>query len=119
MRAMIVTAVFVIAGCQTSDSSIHENTTIEVYKYSGARQCMPKSGRSLEQTLSLLNNNKIDVYESSCGYEHRIFPTVCGGGTGSIHIVKIKQKQLSKIKALGFSEITESLNYNKSRCKSR
>lgn len=110
MKTLWLSALFLVTGClheTTSDSKPSVSSTVNIYIESGARQCFPESGKSAQQTAQLLENLQIKVLESKCAaWSNRIYPTVCGGGTGKINIHLISDADLEKAQSLGFNPLT-------------
>lgn len=77
-------------------------TTAEVFRYDGSRQCENSSGISLEEMAKQLESAGIKVFASRKGSDGRIYPAVCGGGTGRLNIYSIDAQQLAQAKELGF-----------------
>ncbi len=73
---------------------------LQIYKSDGARQC-EGAGMSPEAMLAQLQG--ITVYSASKQIlPNRMYPAVCGGGTGSINVYTIDSHQLPAAEARGF-----------------
>lgn len=72
---------------------------IEIYKGDGSRQCQ---GGGIGPDTMAKELDGIAVYDSRKDQLDRMYPSVCGGGTGSVNVFTIDKVNLDKAKALGF-----------------
>ena len=76
--------------------------SVEIYHYDGSLQCEPGSGTSLEEMGKTLESAGIEIISSRTGHDGRMYPAVCGAGTGRINIYEINAQQLKQAEALKF-----------------
>jgi hypothetical protein len=81
---------------------IDRSDLVAVYKYDGSRQCAPNSGFELNEMAAQLKGKGIPVYSSTKATDGRMYPSVCGAGTGRINIYEIDPLHLESAKKLGF-----------------
>jgi len=79
-----------------------EQETVEVYKYDGTRQCGEGFEISLEQMAKELTSAGIEIIEQRKGSDGMIYTAVCGGGSGSINVFKIRSSDAEAAGRLGF-----------------
>lgn len=72
---------------------------IEVYKSDGSRQC---AGAGIEPQTMVKELDGIAIYGSRKDQLDRMYPSVCGGGTGSVNVFTIDKADLEKATNLGF-----------------
>lgn len=80
---------------------------VEIYKYSGARQCEPDSGIPIWEMEQELINAGIDVLDSNQSNDGQIYIALCGSPDGTINVFTIEESQVPLAETLGFSRLTE------------
>jgi tetrahydromethanopterin S-methyltransferase subunit H len=85
------------------------NTTdIEIYISNGKKQCL-NNALSIDVTKGYLDTAGINVSAHSCGLLNGVmYPSVCGGATGQVHVFTIEKSDLDKAKVLGFTAVSET-----------
>ena len=121
MKVVFLICISVIAiffvGCNASPDgtvSVSEGSaaqssykkTVEVYKYSGARQC-GDDGISAEEMAVELINEDIPVISFYCDVDGYFHIAVCGAETGRINVFEIPEDDLQAAIELGFTSIEE------------
>lgn len=74
-------------------------STIEIYKSDGSRQC---AGAGIEPQTMATELDGVAIYDSRKDQLDRMYPSVCGGGTGSVNVFTIDKADLEKAQQLGF-----------------
>ncbi|MFT5852587.1 MAG: hypothetical protein ACI87J_002565 [Colwellia sp.] len=88
-----------LSGCNQSDS----DNNIEVYISTGELQCQD-NGLSISLTKSYLQEAGIEVKAESCGNLILVdYPSVCGGGTGKLHVFTIHENHSQTAENIGFT----------------
>ncbi|MBA6358071.1 MULTISPECIES: hypothetical protein [unclassified Colwellia] len=88
-----------LSGCNQSDS----DNNIEVYISTGELQCQD-NGLSISLTKSYLQEAGIEVKDESCGNLILVdYPSVCGGGTGKLHVFTIHENHSQTAENIGFT----------------
>lgn len=77
---------------------------IEIYKSDGSRQC---AGAGIEPQTMAIELDGITIYDSRKDQLDRMYPSVCGGKTGSVNVFVIDKVDLDKAKTLGFEVFGE------------
>jgi hypothetical protein len=112
---LILSTLVLVFGCNDSDS----NNDIEVYISTGELQCQ-ENGLSISVTKSYLLDANVEVKNESCGsLTQVVYPTVCGGGTGKLHVFTIDKADTLVAENIGFtipdSSVSED-DYEKVEC---
>jgi hypothetical protein len=112
---LILSTLIMVSGCNESDSS----NDIEVYISTGELQCQ-ENGLSISVTKSYLLDANVEVKNESCGsLTQVVYPAVCGGGTGKLHVFTIDKADSQVAENIGFtipdSSISED-DYEKVEC---
>tara|TARA_R110002167_G_scaffold179835_2_gene379763 strand:+ start:71109 stop:71462 length:354 start_codon:yes stop_codon:yes gene_type:complete len=94
-------ALFALFSCNDDD----KEKTVEVYISNGKLQCQDNA-IPINITKSYLTNAGLDFLEQSCGIINAGYPTVCGGGTGQIHIYSISKNDINSATNIGFTEVS-------------
>lgn len=79
--------------------------SVEVYISNGKLQCQDNA-IPINTTKSYLTNAGIGFSEQSCGVINAGYATVCGGGTGQIHIYSISINDINSATNIGFTELS-------------
>ncbi|MGL5468036.1 MAG: hypothetical protein ACRDCT_07575, partial [Shewanella sp.] len=79
-------------------------TQIDVYKSDGSRQCQKENENTSGSLMNMQNQlANIHVYAAHKDYLRNVmFPTVCGGSTGSVNVYTINSTDLAKAQQRGF-----------------
>lgn len=80
---------------------------VEIYKYSGAKQCEAGSGMPLWDMEQELINAGIDVLESRQSNDGQIYIALCGSPDGSINVFTIDESAVPLAEPLGYSRLSE------------
>lgn len=72
---------------------------IEVYKSDGSRQC---ADVAIDPEVMATELDGITIYDSRKDQLDRMYPSVCGGATGSVNVFTIDKADLEKAESLGF-----------------
>ncbi|STZ56285.1 EF hand [Moraxella lacunata] len=72
---------------------------IEVHKSDGSRQC---ADFAIDPETMAKELDGITIYDSRKDQLDRMYPSVCGGGTGSVNVFTIDKADLEKAQQLGF-----------------
>lgn len=72
---------------------------VEIYKSDGSRQC---AGAGIEPQTMATELDGITIYDSRKDQLDRMYPSVCGGATGSVNVFTIDKADLEKAQRLGF-----------------
>ncbi len=87
-----------LTACQSISGSLK---TVDVYRSDNARQCEKNSGIAPETMRRDLGD--IHVYQMRKDYlRGMMFPTVCGGATGSVNVYTIDADKVQAAQARGF-----------------
>ncbi|WP_237065607.1 hypothetical protein [Microbulbifer guangxiensis] len=90
---------------------------IWVFQSRGSLQC-EGGGTTLAESRSRLAAEGVTVQESRCGVRtDRMYPSVCGGATGDIHLHLIAKKSLDTALQLGFDPAQQA-EYRSKDCPS-
>ena len=89
--------------------------SIAVYKYAGSVQCTG-GGMSLADMDRQLADAGIKVISSACGFDGKLYPTVCGGGDGRIGIFEVAQTQTQAASKIGFALLSDLPAATKTSC---
>lgn len=81
---------------------------IEIYKSDGSRQC---EHTAIDPNTMAKELDGIVVYDTRKDQLDRIYPSVCGGATGSVNVFTIDKADLEKAKALGFEVFEKVENF--------
>jgi hypothetical protein len=83
--------------------------TFTVFKATGARQCEPGSGISLEASKAKFAEIGVTLYGSSCGVLTGVaYPAVCGGGTPNVNIHTISDLDIRYSLGIGYIRVENS-----------
>jgi len=94
---LILSALVVLSGCEESDNNI------EVYISTGELQCQD-NGLPISLTKRYLEEAGIEVKAESCGNLTLVdYPSVCGAGTGKLHIFTIDNSDAQLAENIGFT----------------
>lgn len=113
IQILPLTFTLALSGCNDSGGS---DDFIKVYKDSGAVQCEPDSGTSVESMQQELVQAGIDVQCAESGSDGHAYATVCGGKAGDINIYTIPTANLPDAEKLGFASVIDVPNYTGSSC---
>ena len=102
-----------LAGCNQTTAAEGNS---KVFKSSGALQCQPDSGTSVEDTQTELVNAGIDVICAQVGGDGIFRPAVCDTETGIINVFEIRTVNLSDAEALGFASVMTLPDYTDQVC---
>lgn len=80
-------------------------STIEIYKSDDSRQC---TDFAIDPEAMAKELDGIAIYDSRKDQLDRMYPSVCGGGTGSVNVFVIDKADWDKAKALGFEVFEKS-----------
>jgi len=107
-QTLIVLAVLLIAACTSAKPvSQGKGASVEVFVDDGSVQCGP-AGVAPQATAKTLIDHGIKVSRSTCGYmDGMAFPSVCGGGDGSINVHTIAADQLQPAVDLGYTPVSK------------
>jgi len=101
--------------------SCDSNENIDVIISNGKLQCQDNA-ISINTTKAYLSEAGIEVESESCGQLTGLsYATVCGGGTGQIHIFSINQSALNEAENIGFTDsakLESGVSYEKVSCSS-
>lgn len=81
---------------------------IEIYKSDGSRQCQ---GGGIDPDTMAKELDDIVIYDARKDTLDRMYPSVCGGGTGGVNVFTIDKADLDKAKALGFEVFEKVENF--------
>ncbi|MGB2739236.1 MAG: hypothetical protein WBC60_01625 [Cognaticolwellia sp.] len=96
---LILSALVALSGCNDSES----DNDIEVYISTGELQCQD-NGLSISLTRSYLEDASIEVKDESCGnLTLAVYPAVCGGETGKLHVFTIASSDSQAAENIGFT----------------
>ena len=113
-RAALATALIAgalgLAACAVpppaADAGASVSTPLKVFKPRGSVQCGDR-GTAPETMRGELERAGVRVASASCGSDGRMYPAVCGGGTGEINLFEIDAADAERARALGFAPLTE------------
>lgn len=117
-NCLISSVLVILSGCNQSKTDNEVDDYIEVYISTGELQCQD-NGLNISVTKNYLLEAGIEVKSESCGHLTQInFASVCGGGTGKLHVFSIKDSDSQRAENIGFN-IADSSNdddYEKLEC---
>lgn len=87
----------------------------DVYKYQGSRQC-EGGGIPLAEMKRQLEVSGVQVVNSSCGMDGRMYPAFCGGADGRINIFTIPANSVNVAFSQGFSLLGDLPGAQRSDC---
>lgn len=112
---LILPVMVALSGCNESEP----DNNIEVYISTGELQCQD-NGLSISLTKSYLQEAGIEVKAESCGNLTLVdYPSVCGGGTGKLHVFTIDNSDSQVAENIGFTIPDSSISggeYAKIEC---
>lgn len=73
-----------------------------VWRYDGSKQCDTPAQITPESAASALKRQGVMVYQFQAGSDGRMYPSVCGAGTGSTVELEIAAVDLNKAQRQGF-----------------
>lgn len=116
---LILSSLVIIFGCNESDSIDEVDDNIEVYISTGELQCQ-ENGLAILVTKSYLLDAGIEVKAESCGNLTEVKQlSVCGAGTGKLHVFTIDKSDSQVAGNIGFiipdSSVSED-DYEKVEC---
>lgn len=107
-RTALLTALLLSACAAAPAPSADKTDTVDIFKPDGSRQCEAGS-ISLDTMQSQLAG--IKVYAARKDFlSNRLFPAVCGGGTGGINVYRIGKTDLPRAQERGFALLPEQRN---------
>lgn len=105
-RGFFLSFVFLLASCggvalQASQPSI------ALFKYVGSEQCGEPlmTAANLQDTVAILKRQGVAVLSAQCGSDGRMYPAVCGAGTGEVWIVSVAANDEARAVAAGFVRV--------------
>ena len=81
-----------------------DDSSVSVYKYNGAVQCV-SAGLTLTQMQDELSAANVQVRAAACGTDGIMQPALCGAPDGRIGIFQIPAAQESAAAAAGFAAL--------------
>lgn len=122
--AILVSGCSMFSGSSTGEVRVVEEEEIEidkVYISKERAQCEDESGRTLDQTKAMLQDDGIKVYNSVCALiTGKMSPALCGRSTLHINIHGIDERKFEEAEELGFKPLAsledEDLGYDTSAC---
>ncbi len=90
---------FALFSCNDDD----KEKSVDVYISNGKLQCQDNA-IPINTTKSYLTDAGIEFSEQSCGIINAVYPAVCGGGTGQVHIYSISKDDINSATNIGFTE---------------
>lgn len=81
---------------------------IEIYKSDGSRQCQ---GGGIDPDTMAKELDGIAIFDARKDTLDRMYPSVCGGATGSVNVFTIDKADLEEAKALGFEVFEKVENF--------
>lgn len=95
--------------------AVRPEELIWVFEARGNRQC-EGGGTTLEESSGKLAGSGVEVQESHCGARtDRMYPSVCGGGTGDILLHLVRKQSLDAALELGFDP-ADQVQYQRGDC---
>ncbi len=113
--AFLLLSAVLLAGC-ANGAEAPSGERVSLYKYHGAVQC-GSEGAPLSATQAQLAAAGVRVLSASCGSDGMAHMSVCGGGTGSIHIVEVPRAQVGSAQALGWSALSKLPDATRQPCR--
>lgn len=113
--AFLLLSAVLLAGC-ANGAEAPSGERVSLYKYHGAVQC-ESQGAPLSTTQAQLAGAGIRVLSASCGTDGMAHMSVCGGGTGSIHIVEVPAAQVKPAQALGWAPLSRLPDATRQPCR--
>jgi hypothetical protein len=88
---------------------------VDIYKYQGSRQC-EGGGIPLAEMQRQLQSMGINVTNSSCGMDGRMYPAFCGGADGKINILTVPSTAVNSAMSQGFFLLSDLPGAQRSNC---
>lgn len=116
---LMLSLFIIISGCHKAEPKLEVSGELEVYISTGELQCQD-TGQPISTTKRSLLDAGIGIKAESCGYlTDMMYASVCGGGTGNIHIFTIDKSNAPLAESLGFTlgnNSTTQSNYDRTEC---
>lgn len=110
-----------LVSCTTPEAEVQPSpepkplVRVKVFASDASRQCAGE-GVSPQAAARQLQAQGIDVFcaqKASTGF---MYPSVCGADTGRINVLTIDEKNLTRVKALGFEPVSSLSSYQDKPC---
>jgi hypothetical protein len=88
---------------------------VDVYKYQGSRQC-EGGGIPLAEMQRQLQSMGINVTNSACGMDGRMYPAFCGGADGKINILTVPSTAVNSAMSQGFYLLSDLPGAQRTNC---
>jgi hypothetical protein len=82
--------------------SRQSDSSVWVWRHDGSKQCDTPAQITPESASQSLKRQGIVVFQSQKGSDGRMYPSVCGAGTGSTVELQISRADLVKAQHMGF-----------------
>ncbi|CAH0990069.1 hypothetical protein SIN8267_00152 [Sinobacterium norvegicum] len=112
-KIITVMAVLMLTACANNPPEQHPDPDavldkLWVYSDTGALQCEPDSGMSIDESADILNSHGVEVSDSKTGQKSQMAViAMCGGPTLDIYLHQVASDNLEDAKSLGFDPITD------------
>lgn len=105
-------AVFFLVACASAEQkpqkkwevkvSTQAGSKVWVWRSDGSKQCDTPAQITPESATQALKKQGIVVFQSQSGSDGRMYPSVCGAGTGATVELEISRVDLVKAQHMGF-----------------